>query len=409
MTNAAKVEHLFPKKITYDSPAINEYLDQMENMRKNTYISARVKLSTLPQFASSVYGKTVDDLIDLMKTGKEDRYSVLAAYNKFLRKELKKTAQATRRRVSGARELFEFHSVEFSDRQLRLKVKLERVTRRAKTPTDKEQITRIMEATQDPALLLAELWHAATGRRPEEIFSLRHCDIDTKKRVFRIRGEFTKMGIEQERPMTAELAIRTEKFMVWKHRTRRIVRHKKDGTFDVIIFEPKVRPSDLLFAPYRRDETHVIPSVDNVYNSYQSNLAALLDSIGMGERVNPDDPRSPRKFTFYRLRDHVKTTISDLGYSDFGEWYIGHAGSTYYNQPEAKRMELFRKIEPYLTYLDVASLEARGADQQTQIDQLNEAIKREKMARINLINALLERGSMPPLSKEEEEKFRRLL
>lgn len=35
---------------------------------------------------------------------------------------------------------------------------------------------------------LAELWHAATGRRPEEIFALRHCDIDTKRRKFRLRG-----------------------------------------------------------------------------------------------------------------------------------------------------------------------------------------------------------------------------
>jgi hypothetical protein len=45
-----------------------------------------------------------------------------------------------------------------------------------------------MQATQEPFLKLAELWHAATGRRPEEIFALRHCDIDTKRRKFRLRG-----------------------------------------------------------------------------------------------------------------------------------------------------------------------------------------------------------------------------
>jgi hypothetical protein len=42
----------FKKRITYDdSKAINKYLDQMENMRKNTYIGARSKLSLLPEFA----------------------------------------------------------------------------------------------------------------------------------------------------------------------------------------------------------------------------------------------------------------------------------------------------------------------------------------------------------------------
>jgi hypothetical protein len=42
----------FKKRITYDdSKAINKYLDQMENMRKNTYIGASTKLSLLPEFA----------------------------------------------------------------------------------------------------------------------------------------------------------------------------------------------------------------------------------------------------------------------------------------------------------------------------------------------------------------------
>jgi hypothetical protein len=80
--------------------------------------------------------------------------------------------------------------VEFSEWQFRHKVKLERPIKRAKTATDKEEIIEIMQATQEPFLKLAELWHAATGRRPEEIFALRHCGIDTKRRKFRLRGNW---------------------------------------------------------------------------------------------------------------------------------------------------------------------------------------------------------------------------
>jgi hypothetical protein len=42
-----------------------------------------------------------------------------------------------------------------------------------------------------------------------------HCDsnFDKKPATFRIRGEFTKMGEEQERPMTDELADRTQRFI----------------------------------------------------------------------------------------------------------------------------------------------------------------------------------------------------
>jgi hypothetical protein len=107
----------FKKRITYDdSKAINKYLEQMENMRKNTYIGARTKLSLLPEFAKKTYGLTVDDLIrEMKKKAKEEeekdnssssstkRYAVLAAYATFLRKEKGKTAHSTRKRVTGVR------------------------------------------------------------------------------------------------------------------------------------------------------------------------------------------------------------------------------------------------------------------------------------------------------------------
>jgi hypothetical protein len=37
---------------------------------------------------------------------------------------------------------------------------------------------------------------------------------------------------------------------------------------------------------------------------------------------------------------------------------------------EKERMDLFRKLEPYLTYLDVASLEAKGADVESKTQQV---------------------------------------
>ena len=74
--------------------------------------------------------------------------------------------------------------------------------------------------------------------------------------------------------------------------------------------------------------------------------------------------------TLKTFRDFVKSTISDLGYSDYSEWMIGHAGSTYYQKSDKERMELFKKLEAYLTYLDVASLEAKGADVEAKTQQM---------------------------------------
>ena len=79
----------------------------------------------------------------------------------------------------------------------------------------------------------------------------------------------------------------------------------------------------------------------------------------------------------------MKTTISDLGYSDYSEWFIGHSGSTYWRKKESDKAELFKKIEPYLTFLNIHQLERQGADIQSKVEELeklNQALRnRDKM------------------------------
>ena len=79
----------------------------------------------------------------------------------------------------------------------------------------------------------------------------------------------------------------------------------------------------------------------------------------------------------------MKTTISDLGYADFSEWFIGHSGSTYWTKKDSEKAEIFLKIEPYLTFLNIHQLERQGADIQTKVEeleQLNESMRdRDKM------------------------------
>jgi hypothetical protein len=70
------------------------------------------------------------------------------------------------------------------------------------------------------------------------------------------------------------------------------------------------------------------------------------------------------------FRRFVKSVISDLGYSDFSEWYIGHLGSTYYRRSDKDKFELFKKIEPYLIFLETKSLVSRHADMQTRLEAM---------------------------------------
>ena len=93
-----------------------------------------------------------------------------------------------------------------------------------------------------------------------------------------------------------------------------------------------------------------------------------LDRMGKGAREHGNKGR--RQITFHSFRRFVKTTISDLGYQDFSEFMIGHAGSTYWRKKDSEKGDLFKKVEPYLTYLNVHSLERQSADIQSKIDEL---------------------------------------
>ena len=82
------------------------------------------------------------------------------------------------------------------------------------------------------------------------------------------------------------------------------------------------------------------------------------------------DDRLTELLSFMRF---VKTTISDLGYANYSEYFIGHFGSTYWRKKESEKGDIFRKIEPYLTFLNVNELERQGADIQTKVEELEES------------------------------------
>src|SRR6476659_3970597 len=111
--------------------------------------------------------------------------------------------------------------------------------------------------------------------------------------------------------------------------------------------------------------------------------------MGKGERE--DDNERRRQITLHSFIRFVKSTISDLGYSDYSEWFIGHSGSTYYRKKESEKIELFRKIEPYITFLNVYQLERQGADIQTKIEELellNQSLRERDKSKDDSISML---------------------
>jgi hypothetical protein len=48
----------------------------------------------------------------------------------------------------------------------------------------------------------------------------------------------------------------------------------------------------------------------------------------------------------------------------------------YWRKKESEKAELFKKIEPYLTYLNIHQLERQDADMQGKVGELDRALRR---------------------------------
>jgi integrase len=195
------------------------------------------------------------------------------------------------------------------------------------------------------------------GPRKTQGCAVRNCDIDLEKETITFRKEYAKMRAEYTRPMTKELVEQIRAWNRFKYRPRHWVRQGDKR----VKMTPEPQPDDLLLAMW--DYSHK-PKPEGIADSIYDEFEELSNRIKMRRK----DGR--RVITFHRLRAFAKSTISDLGYGDFSEWFIGHKHSTYYRKPEKERMELFRKIQPYLTFLDIVGMEKRTQDIESRMDMV---------------------------------------
>jgi hypothetical protein len=154
-------------------------------------------------------------------------------------------------------------------------------------------------------------------------------------------------------------------WLEFKHRTRRVChRDRLTGKTFTEYRTLTPDPYALIFA-VRQDVAD--PDPKSLYTNLRIDFARTLDRIGKGSR---EDNKRRRKITLHSFRRWVKSTISDLGFGDYSEDFIGHDGSTYYRKTFKEKAEIFTKIEPYLTFMDFAALERKGADTNTRIEEL---------------------------------------
>ena len=370
-----------------DSNTISKYIKNVNIMNKTTaYVYLR-RLASFKNFISNAFDAlTVDELIKRIKEGYEDVFEVINEYSLYLSNTNISTT-TIKQRVVTVKNFFEYHDIDISPRKFKLKVKLPKTVRKNKEALSKEDISDILNACSDIRLKTYVMLLASTGMRAQEALSLRIKDFDldgkSKPARFFVRGEYTKTRTDRIAFLTNEMAQQLKLWIDYRYRTRRVSYNNHQHTIskNKTITEyrtPTKDDTDLVFAVYQNKD---IPKTLSLYQDLARSFAKTLDRIGKGAREDGNERR--RQITLHSFRRFVKTTISDLGYADYSEYFIGHSGSTYWRKKDSEKAELFCKIEPYLTFLNVHQLERQGADIQSKVEeleQLNQSMRdRDKM------------------------------
>jgi integrase len=354
--------------------AIEAFLQNVSNMSKSTADTYRFRLYPFVYYAKSKHAKTPDELIAAIRSDKLDVYDILSDYASYLQSQVKKNgrgAASVKRRVSVVKDVLTFKDIDISDNKFKAKVKLPKTIRRKKAPIDKNDIIRILQACTDIKTKTYIMMLAATGMRAKEALSIQFQGLDFKSNPAKvyIRGEFTKTRSDRFVYLTRELVSQLKDYIAWRQRERDIYYYDEKNKGKTVRYKPEKKPTDLIFAVPHRDGKNA--DIESMYKDMLVKVNAVVDRVGLGEL---DPSNGFRKVTRHSFRRFVKTTISNLGYADYSEFFIGHIGSEYYTAKEREAVEIFRKIEPNIMFLDVIALEKQGATFSDKVEQQENVI-----------------------------------
>lgn len=351
----------------------------VERKRTASPGSGKTYGSRLAHFAAYVYDRQdkaeLDDFITTMTKGEQNPYDVLAGFCIYLQeqpKERKLSVNHIRTLTISAKKFLRFSGVPVDNETFREQVLLPRKEHSEKAGIDKATIIKILNACRDMRLKTVLMFYAASGVRAVEGTAMRWRDLDLKSDLptFSVRKEYSKMRVARTRPLTEEMRDQLRLWREYKFR-KRWTTVKGVRKYAV----PEFNPDSLVFSKEAGDG-----DPEYLYDTIQTEFGLLLDSIGLGER---EEGGKRRTVTLNRFRSWVKTMYSDLGHGDYGEWFIGHAGSTYYRKSEQERVQLFRQLSGYITFLDAKQLQASAADIQAKLD----AMQKEYEAKMEELRA----------------------
>ena len=372
------------------SNSLIKFIQSVSLRNKNTANQYYSRLLIFEDFIDNKYQINSDELLKKINNKELDPYEILNDYCFYLQNTHKLSSSTFRDKIITTKTFLEYNDVELSPKKFKLKVRFPRIVFRNKEAIDKKDIIKILNSISELRLKTYVMLLASTGLRATEALSIRIKDLNLDSNSFAnltIKGEYTKTRVDRFVFLTSEMTDQMKIWLNYKYRKRRICFKDKETGKNITEYRtPNKNLNEFIFSLDQKN----LARPESLYVHFAISFAKTLDRIGMGNREDGNETR--REITLHSFRRFVKTTISDLGYTDYSEWFIGHAGSTYWRKKDSEKAEIFKKIEPYLTFLNVPQLERQGADLQTKIEELqlinqslreNDKVKEDALAHLS--------------------------
>jgi integrase len=412
-TQTTETNNSIPK-YKIQSELLQKYIRSVSIRNEATATQYYLRLSLFEKFLKIEHSTNIDRFVQKLQNGEYDPYDILNDYCVFLQNNYNLSSITFRDKIITVKTFLEYNDIEISPRKFKLKVRFPKSVLRNKEAIDKGDIVKILNGCSDLRLKTYVMLLASTGLRATEALSIRLKDLDIITTATNsnnspvkliIRGQYTKTKVDRYVFLTREVLEQLKIWLDYKYRKRRICyKDKETGKTITEYREPEKKQNELIFSLNQTDK----PKPRTLYINLVAIFEKTLDRIGMGSREDGNEIR--RAITLHSFRRFVKTTISDLGYSDYSEWYIGHAGSTYWRKKDSEKAEIFKKIESYVTFLNITQLTRQGADLETKVEELttiNQELRQKNMENENRIRLQIESRDEEIQSLREEMRFLR--
>jgi integrase len=294
-------------------------------------------------------------LIPLVK-GKIDVYSLFDTFIGYLVDIKPKLAyQSITVYIAGVKSYLEYHDVDISSTKFRKKVTLPSKERRIKEAIDAEDIRTILLGCTNVRLKALLLVLASSGMRVGEALALRNSDIhlDESPTRIHIAAQNTKTSQERYAYISDEASIELNKFIDSRYSNSE---------------DYKKYPNHLIFT--KRGLKRESVDVRMLYVRLHDQFIKLLDKVGMNQRNG-----IRRNITLHSFRSFVKSVVSVNSTADYSEWLLGHSFSTYWSIKESEKKELYKKCEPYLTFLDYVTVSTVSKNLEDRLEQKEKEIQ----------------------------------